>query len=64
MKTTNSEELDFQWYGVKVLYKYLIADKPKEESLANILSRHYPEVMENKTEQIRKNFLLRNRDFN
>ena len=64
MKTPNSEELDFQCYDVKVLYKYLIVDKPKEESLANVLSRHYPEVMENETEQIRKNFLLRNRDFN
>ncbi|MQR85523.1 DUF4288 domain-containing protein [Bacillus megaterium] len=150
MKTTNSEELDFQWYGVKVLYKYLIVDKPniekidenyeehqifeesillikapsfdqayeiaekkakeyedsyinvydqtvnfqliesldafllceedelpsgtevysrflhipKEASLANVLSRHYPEVMENETEQIQKNFILRNRDFN
>lgn len=64
MKIPNSEELDFQWYDIKVLYKYLIADKPKEENLANVLSRHYPEVMENETEQLRKNFLLRNRDFN
>ncbi|MFB2346678.1 DUF4288 domain-containing protein [Priestia megaterium] len=150
MKTTNSEELDAQWYGVKVLYKHLIVGKPnpekidenyeehqifeesillikaqsfdqayeiaekkakecedsytnvydqtvkfqfiesldafllfeedefpsgtevysrflhipKEESLANVLSRHYPEVTEDETERIRKNFILRNRDFN
>lgn len=154
MKTTNSEELDVQWYGVKVLYKYLIVGKPngkpniekidqnyeehqifeesillikaqsfdqayeiaekkakecedsytnvydqtvnfqliesldafllfeedefpsgtevysrflhipKEESLANVLSRYYPEVTEDETERIRKNFILRNRDFN
>ncbi|MGC9930969.1 hypothetical protein [Priestia aryabhattai] len=64
MKTTNSEELEVQWYDVKVLDKHLIADKPKEENLANVLSGHYPEVMENETEQLRKNFLLRNRDFN
>lgn len=150
MKTTNSEELDVQWYGIKVLYKYLIVGKPniekidenyeehqifeesillikaqsfaqaykiaekkakecedsytnvydqtvnfqliesldafllceedefpsgtevysrflhipKEESLANVLSRHYPEVTEDETERIRKSFILRNRDFN
>ena len=150
MKTTNSEELDVQWYGVKVLYKYLIVGKPniekidqnyeehqifeesillikaqsfdqayeiaekkakecedsytnvydqtvkfqfiesldafllceeeelpngtevysrflhvpKKESLANVLSRYYPEVTEDETDLIRKNFILRNRDFN
>ncbi|MGF9889634.1 DUF4288 domain-containing protein [Priestia megaterium] len=150
MKTTNSEESDVQWYGVKVLYKHLIVGKPntekidenyedhqifeesillikaqsfdqayeiaekeakecedsytnvydqtvkfqfiesldafllyeedelpsgtevysrflhmpKEEKLANVLSRYYPEVTEDETERIRKSFILRNRDFN
>ncbi|MGX1377294.1 hypothetical protein RKD56_004412 [Priestia megaterium] len=30
MKTTNSEGLDVQWYGVKVLYKYLVETTNKE----------------------------------
>ncbi|CAI9001623.1 DUF4288 domain-containing protein [Priestia megaterium] len=36
----------------------------KEESLEGVLSRHYPEVIEDETEKIRKSFILRNRDFN
>ncbi|MHA2959187.1 hypothetical protein [Priestia megaterium] len=65
MKTTNSEELDVQWYGVKVLYKFLIVvGKPKEESLAKVLFKHYPEVTEDEIERIRRNYISRNRDFN
>ncbi|BFJ01306.1 MAG: hypothetical protein PME_37410 [Priestia megaterium] len=40
MKTTNSEELDFQWYGVKVLYKYLIVDKPNIEKIDENYEEH------------------------
>jgi len=36
----------------------------KEESLENVLSKYYPEVIEDEAEQIRKSFILRNRDFN
>ncbi|WP_243549792.1 DUF4288 domain-containing protein [Priestia megaterium] len=48
--------------GTEVYSRFLHI--PKEESLANVLSRYYPEVTEDETERIHKNFILRNRDFN
>jgi len=48
--------------GTEVYSRFLHI--PKEESLANVLSRHYPEVIEDETEHIRKSFILRNKDFN
>ncbi|GAB1765589.1 hypothetical protein PMEGAPL125_20090 [Priestia megaterium] len=41
MKTTNSEELGDQWYGVKVLYNHLIVGKPNTEKIdENYEERH------------------------
>ncbi|QDZ79282.1 DUF4288 domain-containing protein [Priestia megaterium] len=40
MKTTNREELDVQWYGVKVLYKYLIVGKPNIEKIDQNYEEH------------------------
>ncbi|WP_176586238.1 DUF4288 domain-containing protein [Priestia megaterium] len=48
--------------GTEVYSRFL--HTAKEENLESVLSRHYPEVIEDETEQIRKSFILRNRDFN
>ncbi|MDI3093368.1 hypothetical protein QJ133_19780 [Priestia megaterium] len=40
MKTTNSKELDVQWYGVKVLYKYLVEGKPNIEKIDENYEEH------------------------
>jgi len=36
----------------------------KEEKLNDFLTRYYPEAIEDDEEQIKRNFILRNRDFN
>ncbi|MCG0050782.1 DUF4288 domain-containing protein [Priestia aryabhattai] len=36
----------------------------KEEKFNDFLTRYYPEVVESEEEQIKRNFILRNRDFN
>ncbi|MCM2978645.1 DUF4288 domain-containing protein [Priestia aryabhattai] len=36
----------------------------KEEKFSDFLTRYYPEVVEDEEEQIKRSFILRNRDFN
>ncbi|NLR46346.1 DUF4288 domain-containing protein [Priestia megaterium] len=36
----------------------------KGEKFSDFLTRYYPEVVESEEEQIKRNFILRNRDFN
>jgi len=48
--------------GIEVYSRFLHISK--EENFANVLSRHYPEVIEEEKDQIRKSFILRNKDFN
>src|SRR6478752_3125366 len=48
--------------GIEVYSRFLHISK--EESFANVLSRYYPEVIEEEKDQIRKSFILRNKDFN
>ncbi|MED3885449.1 DUF4288 domain-containing protein, partial [Priestia aryabhattai] len=36
----------------------------KGEKFSDFLTRYYPEVVEGEEEQIKRNFILRNRDFN
>ncbi|PFV93175.1 S-ribosylhomocysteinase [Priestia megaterium] len=48
--------------GTEIYSRFLRISK--EESFSNVLSRYYPEVMEEEKDQIRKSFILRNKDFN